>query len=256
VSRGLLLLLVLACLGCGGGSTQLLLELWAGELPEVQQLRLSGRWPDGTLAFGPLVRPELARGALEDPQTLRVLLPSSAQGAVHVRAEGLVEGELKGWVEGTAQLLPGEQTRLALALARQAPACGACAGCCNAEVCVGRSLLACGAGGVSCVACDTVLADRCSSEGRCACGNGPACAPHLGSDRCLNGGCRCGSGSACAAGQRCDNGVCRCTADSCTGCCIENTCVPGTSVEACGLDGSACRTCAPGEKCQWGGCVT
>jgi hypothetical protein len=44
-------------------------------------------------------------------------------------------------------------------------------------------------------------------------------------------------------------------AESCTGCMVGDTCVPGTNEEACGQGGSACITCMGGLQCEDGQCL-
>ncbi|MBI1818052.1 MAG: DUF4215 domain-containing protein [Deltaproteobacteria bacterium] len=66
-------------------------------------------------------------------------------------------------------------------------------GCCAGSTCTVPSPTSCGAGGASCLTCDTALADTCTN-GACACGAGPACAA---GERCMNGVCiqgACGNG--------------------------------------------------------------
>ncbi|MEM7605888.1 MAG: hypothetical protein AAF411_11080 [Myxococcota bacterium] len=110
-----------------------------------------------------------------------------------------------------------------------------CTGCCEGERCVTASASACGAAGASCSTCDALLADRCSAEGSCACGEGAPC----------------------AAGQRCSEGVCVCDATSCAdGCCDGDACL-SSDIDMCGAGGEACFACDPflADRCTEGGCA-
>ncbi|HEX8706255.1 MAG TPA: hypothetical protein VF815_45895 [Myxococcaceae bacterium] len=115
-------------------------------------------------------------------------------------------------------------------------------GCCVRGVCTTRTFNTCGTGGVACTACSSNTASTCSNEGFCACGPGPACDARL-ADRCLMGQCRCGNNNQCGFGQQCVQGTCVCNADSCSGCCSNNTCHPGTVKDRCGVNGDNCRKC-------------
>jgi hypothetical protein len=235
--------------GCGNG-TSLLVVVDPGPIPGAEQLQVEGR-ADGELVFGPAVRPEHADGPLDGEQTLRVLLADELAGrTVHLEVFALVEGEVRG--AGAADGVPrkGTEVRVIVPLTVLPAPCLDCTeGCCNDGRCVSGSLSDCGAGGSVCISCDPQRADRCTSQGRCACGSGPACEDALGSDRCNDGECRCGTGPACAAGQQCENGLCRCTPASCAGCCDGNTCVSGTVDAACGAEGAACVTCVLPQVC-------
>ena len=256
VSKGPVLLCAWLCasLSACSPSTSLLLEIDPTEVPQTEQVRIVGRAGD-RLLFGPTIRPDVARGPLDGVQGLRVLLPTSAEGAVTISVEGLVEGKVRAARSVQAEIRPGEEQRVPLRLRVAQPECGDCEGCCAGDKCVGRSLAACGAGGVACIECNPVLADQCTAEGRCACGTGPACGPELGADRCVNGQCRCGTGNPCGPGLRCDNGVCRCTPESCAGCCTDNACLSGNEDRACGAEGALCMSCAISRRCSAGQCV-
>lgn len=107
-------------------------------------------------------------------------------------------------------------------------------GCCWAGSCLTSSLSSCGTGGATCVNCDPLRADNCSSLGTCACGTGPSC----------------------TAGQRCFSGSCACTAASCPGgCCLGAVCT-GWSASSCAPAGQACGTCDPlrADTCRGGVC--
>jgi hypothetical protein len=106
-------------------------------------------------------------------------------------------------------------------------------GCCANGVCTTPSTATCGLGGATCVVCDPITANACSSSGACACG----------------------SGAACATGQHCVNNACVCDAVSCAGCCGSNgVCHPGTANGVCGAGGQACVQCQPqmckNQRCQ------
>jgi hypothetical protein len=124
--------------------------------------------------------------------------------------------------------------------------CGLCrfdscdGGCCLGNGCAPSGFQHCGLPGRSCAACDPFISDRCSAQGTCDCGLGPAC----------------------GAGLQCLGGKCTCTAESCAGCCAASaggpiTCVGGTTASQCGRYGAACQTCDPAtQSCIDGTCVT
>ncbi len=245
---------LLAVLSACSPASSFLLEIDLGEAPETEQLRIVGRSGDALL-FGPTIRPDIARGPLSGVQTLRVLLPAQAEGVASIAVEGLVGGKVRAARSAEARIEVGAEVRVPLRLSLAQPACGECEGCCEGDKCVGRSLAACGSGGVACVSCNPTVADQCTSQGRCACGVGPSCAPELGSDRCVGGQCRCGTGNPCEPGLRCDSGVCRCSPESCAGCCVGNACLSGNEDNACGAAGTLCTQCGVGSSCSSGQCV-
>lgn len=250
---GVIAAIVSCAAACSDGTT-LLIDADVSQVRGTQQLHLTGVRGE-RLVFGPTIRPESAGAALEGRQTLRVLLPDDAAGALlTVRVEALVNGEAHGAAQADVEPVRNEELRVELALAPTSSRCAGCEGCCADRTCIGRSVSACGAGGVVCFACDATAADQCTAEGRCACGAGPACSPQTGADRCVDGQCRCGTGPACPGGTACDNGVCRCTAASCAGCCAGNTCEPGTVSSACGSGGAACDVCSGPQTCSGGAC--
>lgn len=243
--------------GCSRTGTALLLEIDGSAVPGVEQFHIAGH-QEGALVFGPAIRPELVGGALEGKQTVRVLLSDEVVGAsVSVRVDGLRSGQSVGFGEALADPVRNREVRVGVALAPSEPACADCAGCCNRGNCVTPSVAACGAGGVGCFACDPVLADRCSPNGRCECGAGtPQCSRLLGADRCDNGQCVCGT-TVCGPGLECANGLCRCTDKSCPGCCTaSNQCMVGNTINACGAGGSPCTVCDGGLACLGGRCTT
>ncbi|MBX5483038.1 MAG: hypothetical protein IRZ16_14530 [Myxococcaceae bacterium] len=234
--------------------TSLLLDVDPSLVPGTQQLHVTGR-QGKTLVFGPTIRPESAGPPLEGPQSLRVVLRDEWAGrTITVRVEALVDGRSAGAAEVDVQAAKQKETRVELTPEPLELACANCDGCCQDGVCIQGSVGACGTGGVACFACDGRLADRCSETGRCACGNGPACSPITGADRCIDGECHCGDGTPCPAGTECDNGLCRCTPDSCAGCCNANSCQPGTVDNACGSHGDACVVCTAPQHCTAGTC--
>lgn len=240
---------------CTGTGTALLIAVDLSQVPETQQLQFQGR-VGARQVFGPLARPEQARGALERHQTLRVLLPDElADQMVTVSVDGLSNGSVHSHAVAQVQIVGGQEVRVDIVLAPAAVVCADCDGCCAEGRCVGTSVAACGVGGVSCIACDPLLADRCSFTGRCACGEGPTCSPERGADRCVGGQCQCGAGPACGAGLQCDNGVCRCTATSCAGCCSGNQCLSGDTSQACGGRGATCVKCQSNSVCVEGACA-
>jgi hypothetical protein len=63
------------------------------------------------------------------------------------------------------------------------------------------------------------------------------------------------SGSLCQSGNNFCAAPC-CTPQNCPGCCSGGTCLPGTTREACGIDGGLCVDCSEGgDVCQNGQCV-
>lgn len=153
--------------------------------------------------------------------------------------------------------------------------CTGCAGCCGAGGCQpGDSILACGSGGVACIACKNhqeckngTCVDRGSGDGgTCGPGNCAGCCRNNvcvtdSSDNPLN----CGTGGAtcdtCTGTESCVSGTCSapgsCNASNCNGCCDGTTCVPlsGQSDTRCGSNGSACIACS-GATCSNGACTT
>lgn len=84
----------------------------------------------------------------------------------------------------------------------------------------------------------------------------------------VQGRCRCRKpGQSCSAdrnccpqrtGRICFEGTCQpaICADRCPdGCCAGDTCLPGTSTDACGTGGGTCQPCETGEVCWQGACV-
>lgn len=156
-------------------------------------------------------------------------------------------------------------------------------GCCESEVCQGRSVSTCGIDGELCTTCSPTRADTCSDLGECRCGANPACTV---GQRCVDGTClcdttscagccdgviclsgnavdSCGTGGieciACPASDVCDGGVCSsCSSDSCPmGCCSGATCVAPPTTTTCGTGGAACAACDPvsSDQCVDGACV-
>ncbi|MGQ0508607.1 MAG: hypothetical protein ACT4TC_25185 [Myxococcaceae bacterium] len=107
-------------------------------------------------------------------------------------------------------------------------------GCCLGEACVAPPLVnACGAGGQACKSCDLQRANACGSDGNCRCGGQAQCAP----------------------GLHCVTGQCACDATSCAGCCLNGTCEPGNTPQACGNGAQQCGACGVGaDSCQNGEC--
>jgi len=46
-----------------------------------------------------------------------------------------------------------------------------------------------------------------------------------------------------------------CSPSTCSGCCQNNLCLPGTGTSACGYAGNPCNVCNSGDQCQGGVCV-
>jgi hypothetical protein len=251
IARPALLTSLVVLGACSRTGTSLLIEIDPSTVPGVEQFHIVGRDGD-TLVFGPTVRPEVAAGALEGKQTLRVLLRDELAGEMlTVRVDGLIRGQSNGFGEAQVTIVADREVPVPVSLQPAPPACAACAGCCDRQQCIAGSVAACGAGGVGCFKCDPITADRCSPTGRCACGLGPACVQLLVADRCVDGQCQCGTtGKACDPGQVCDKGLCRCTAQSCdTGCCQNDKCMPGDVSTACGEGGSTCNACGVSQNC-------
>lgn len=241
---------------CSAPGTSLLIAVDLSQAAQTQQLQFHGRVGE-RLVFGPVARPEQAGEPLAHRQTLRVLLPDELDGqVVTIFVDGLTNGSVHSHAVAQAQVARGREVPVDVVLTPAAVVCASCDGCCVDGRCVGTSVAACGVGGVSCFACDPLLADRCSATGRCACGEAPACAPDRGADRCVDGECRCGNSGPCGAGLQCDNGMCRCTSTSCAGCCAGNECLSGVTPQACGSGGAACSRCSGNTPCEQGVCAT
>lgn len=249
-----LTLLLVTLAGCRDAAqlngTALLVTTDATEV-EVDQLRYEVVTDAGAL-FEPALRPQTPAAPLSATTTVRILLEDELGGQpVDVSVTGLRQGLPVG--EGSTRVVLETGFERA-ATVKLFPPMSVCSGCLSAAgSCVTPTAAACGTGGASCVACDPLLADGCSTQGRCACGDGPPCSPGLGADRCVSGQCRCGTGPACEAGQECLQQTCQCTPTSCAGCCIGNQCVTTTSSGACGTGGRACLDCGM-TACNGGQC--
>lgn len=153
---------------------------------------------------------------------------------------------------------------------------GECTGCLQGETCrTGLTSDACGADGLTCVACET---GQVCTDGTCVddapTNNPPNNNPGCNSTNCdgccdANGMCQsgtsatsCGSnGQACAVCEvgGCVEGVCStgtaCGPDNCDGCCDNiGICQTGDNNNACGTGGLACSSCGDG-TCEVGMCV-
>jgi hypothetical protein len=195
-------------------------------LPDGAQahLRLEGLREGGSVALGTAVAQVQAEDEVE--VVVRLEAPSPPVGGTDGGTDGGTGGRDGGTGGGT-----------------DGGFCPNCAnGCCMGGVCTTRTFNTCGTGGIACTKCDPSTANACSSEGFCACGPGPACDPTI-SDRCQLGQCRCGGNAQCGFGQQCVQGTCVCNASSCSGCCSNNTCYPGTAKDRCGAGGNTCRKC-------------
>jgi hypothetical protein len=147
------------------------------------------------------------------------------------------------------------------------PACGpqTCSGCCFGDECLaGTDPAACGVKGAVCGNC-LATGGKCVGEGtggvcegqttcnasNCSgCCAGNACLPGFAGTECGFGGQQCGNcqgmgGQCVPVGQ---GGVCEmqggCNAQSCPGCCLGNSCLPGTDPNECGGGGQICENCA------------
>lgn len=230
--------------------TAVLVSVDSAELV-VDQLRYEGSI-DGGFIFEPVSRPPEPGGpALGPTTTVRILLKDSLGGQqLELDVIGLREGAQVAVGHGHVQIDRGFERLLAVPLSVPR-----CEGCVTSE---GRcatvpSTGACGTNGVTCTACDPLLADACVN-GACACGSGPACSATVGADRCEGGQCRCGSGPACGAGQECIAQTCQCTPTSCVGgCCLGDQCVMTQTATTCGTGGRACSDCGA-TACNGGQC--
>lgn len=221
----------------------------------VEQLRYSAWVLDGGTVLEPTLRPPLPGPTLAPNTTVRVLLKDELDGLeVEVHVDGLAGGAVAGDGHGRVKIDRGFERLVAIRLAPPMSQCTGCVG--PSDDCVTTpTVAACGANGSACVACDAVMADRCSPAGTCACGTGSPCSASLGADRCENGQCKCGSNPACSAGQECLAQTCQCTPSSCAGgCCQGSTCVTTPSSSACGTGGRACLDCG-GTACTAGQCA-
>ena len=147
------------------------------------------------------------------------------------------------------------------------PACGpqTCSGCCFGDECLaGTDPAACGIKGAVCGNC-LATGGKCVGEGtggvcegqttcnasNCTgCCAGTQCLPGFAGSECGFGGQQCGNcqgmgGQCVPVGQ---GGVCEmqggCTPQSCPGCCLGNSCLPGTDPNECGGGGQVCENCA------------
>jgi cysteine-rich repeat protein len=57
-----------------------------------------------------------------------------------------------------------------------------------------------------------------------------------------------------AGGDGCADDSSSCGPSTCLGCCVEGSCVPGTTASACGTGGYGCLSCEPGQTCPAGTC--
>lgn len=210
----------------------------------MEQLRVSGLVAGS--GIGPHLLPEQPARLLANGETFRVLLPSAPdQALAELQVEGLNKGERVALGTSQVRIREGLEVDVTVRL-EPAPSdfCPNCAdGCCMSGICTTSTFNTCGTGGIACRTCDRKTADACSSQGACTCGRGPACDPRT-TDRCVAGACRCGINGPCGAGQECVSGKCVCTTSSCTGCCSNNTCEPGTQKDRCGQGGAVCRKCS------------
>ncbi|WP_257457524.1 hypothetical protein [Archangium lipolyticum] len=212
------------------------------------QVRVWGE-VEGGPSFGPHLLPEQPERLLQSGETLRILLGDAPNGArTTVYIEGLNDSGTVARGENSTHIRDGYEVKVAIRLEAKNPDggngtfCIECNGCCIEGICTRPTFQTCGAGGISCVACDEARANACDARGVCVCGTQPSCTG-VNVDRCENGQCKCGSSGPCGAGQACVNGTCQCTPDSCDGCCSGNTCEPGNTKDKCGKGGEACSKC-------------
>ena len=133
-----------------------------------------------------------------------------------------------------------------------------CKGCCSKDTCQpGNTNDFCGTAGETCVTCTGF--DACI-DGDCVCVPEPN---PCGDRECGQVKDRCGGihvcgpyDGKCLPGDTCDTygGMCYCGPD-CTGCCAENTCLPGDSNQYCGVRGDYCATCTGFDECISGVCT-
>lgn len=144
-----------------------------------------------------------------------------------------------------------------------------CDGCCMDNVCQpGTKNNACGVGGEECIPCTqgfTCKAGVCEEEMQQDCED--FCAGCCLNDSCWAGDKNYACGSAgmecvsCSDGELCINSNCEvqqideCWA-TCDGCCVGESCMPGTEDDMCGLGGEECYLCPGGSQCMPGeGCA-
>ncbi|HEY3817437.1 MAG TPA: hypothetical protein VGL81_09715 [Polyangiaceae bacterium] len=148
------------------------------------------------------------------------------------------------------------------------PPCGpqTCSGCCFGDECLsGTDPAACGIQGAVCGNC-LATGGKCVGEGlggvcegasTCSpancqgCCAGNTCVPGDSPSQCGFGGQQCGNCQ--GMGGEClptggPGGVCEmqggCGAETCPGCCLGTSCLPGTDPNECGIDGQVCENCA------------
>lgn len=120
--------------------------------------------------------------------------------------------------------------------------CGTCSGDCSSGGCIGT---ACAIGNsVGCCMPDGTLWTGGQDDAHCGdngslcfnCGPGYSCAPAIG-----------GSGGTCMVA---------CSPENCQGCCVGGICSTGTDPTSCGAGGALCVSCANGQSCVGGACLT
>ncbi len=225
----------------------------SSEVPS-EQLRYQAE-VDGGALLEPAIRPESPAGILAPSTSVRILLADAVAGQqVDVTVTGLVDGGAVGRGKASVVVQGGVERPVTVRLSAANSSCRGCLS--SAGACVDPPTTgACGEGGSDCVACDSQMADTCSSRGQCSCGSEPSCSAALGADRCEGGRCQCGAGPACGAGQECISQICQCTPSSCpSGCCQFKQCITTPSSSSCGSTGLACLDCG-GSTCSGGQCA-
>ncbi len=144
-----------------------------------------------------------------------------------------------------------------------------CEGCCqaNGRCETGDSENACGAGAAACLACSAgwtcELGDCIPPAELCGPENCAGCCDELGVCKTGDSDMLCGLGggvcSSCSAPEICAAGSCsdaNSCANTCTGCCVGETCINPTSDQQCGLNGQTCLDCPDEQICGAGVCQT
>lgn len=172
--------------------------------------------------------PEKADGALSSPQTIRWLLPDSLAGSnLTVSVQAFAKREPVAEGAATDEIVNGFETLFVVDLAPPGQSNGADGGATDGgadaggidTTCGPSNFNACGTS-TTCIACDGIRADRCTS-----------------------GSCKCGTGSPCGTGQHCSGGMCVCDDVSCPTCCEGDQC-RDRSLSKCGAMGTTCFACS------------
>ena len=145
-----------------------------------------------------------------------------------------------GCCDSFYQCQPGN-TRSFCASDGDGGSCGTCGGDCSTGVCVG---------GAFCSPANCING-CCLPDGTCW--NGGEDNAHCGGNGAL---CiECGPGYACNSQAPQHTCTVACSPQNCQGCCVGGICATGTDPTSCGVGGSACVPCGPGQSCVNGACL-